>query len=105
MLEKETREVFRGVVILSLAHKEFGLNPKMDRKPLKDFEGGRYDQVCFFKVHSGCSAAWGHWAGQEVSSSESKEIIRRSWLYSRPVAAVEMVTIHCRRRMVRTYSC
>lgn len=41
MLGKGTGEVFRDVVTLSLVvHKEFGLNPKMDRKPLKDFDGG-----------------------------------------------------------------
>lgn len=55
--------------------------------------GAGYDQDCFFKAHSGYPAAWGHRAGQEVSSSESKEMIRRSWLYSRPVAAVEMGTV------------
>lgn len=58
----------------------------MDRKPLKDFDWGagtRYDQVCFFKAQSGCSAGWwGHRAGQEVNSSESKKMIRKSWLYS-----------------------
>lgn len=54
MLGKGTGEVFRDVVTLSLAvHKEFGLNPKMDQKPLKDFDGGGYDQDCFFKAHSG----------------------------------------------------
>lgn len=40
MLEKEIGEEFRDVVTLSLVvYKEFGLNPKMDRKPLKDFDG------------------------------------------------------------------
>lgn len=40
MLEKETGVVFRDVVTLSfVVHKEFGRNPKMDRKPLKDFDG------------------------------------------------------------------
>lgn len=60
-------------------------------------ERGGYDQDCFFKAQSGCSAAWGHQAEQEVSSSENKEMRRRrrrrSWLDSRPVAAVEMGTI------------
>lgn len=38
MLGKETEEVFRDQITLSLIdHKEFGFFPKMDRKPLKDF--------------------------------------------------------------------
>lgn len=41
ILQKETGEVFRERIMLNVAGlKEFGPYPKMDRKPLKDFDRG-----------------------------------------------------------------
>jgi hypothetical protein len=49
--KKVTGKVFRDQIMLSLIkHKEFGLYPKMDRKSLKDFYQGKYDQVVFQKL-------------------------------------------------------
>lgn len=62
--KRETGEVFRDQITLSLDHKEFGLYPKMDRKPLKDFDqGGNMIRFVFFKAPSSCYAGWGQRAG------------------------------------------
>lgn len=47
--KRETGEVFRDQIMCSLDHKEFGLYPKMDGKPLKDFDqGGHLIRFFFF---------------------------------------------------------
>lgn len=74
MLERETGVAFRDQITLSLVdHKEFGLYPKMDQKPLKKgfWSGGNCDRVCFFKAQAGCCVGWGPKAGPEVDRSES----------------------------------
>lgn len=45
--KRETGEVFRDQTMLSLDRKEFGLYPKMNQKPLKDFGCGGRDMIWF----------------------------------------------------------
>lgn len=74
MLESETGVAFRDQVTLSLVdHKEFGLYPKMDQKPLKDFgQGETVIRFVFSKLRPGCCVGGGHKAGPEVDRSESR---------------------------------
>lgn len=58
MLERETGVAFRDQITLSLVdHKEFGLYPKMNQKPLKDFgQGETVIRFVFSKL--GPAAVW-----------------------------------------------
>jgi len=71
--------------MLSLDHKEFGLYPKMDRKPLKHFDrGGNMIRFVFSKLS--LAAMQG---GEDINRAKGG-IVRMPQLYSRMVAAVEM---------------
>lgn len=94
--KRETGEVFRDQIMCSLDHKEFGLYPKMDGKPLKDFDQGghliRFFFFFFFRAQSVCYAGWGRRPREERNRSK-KGIVRMPQLYSRMAATVEMERI------------